>query len=108
MSNDHVSDHIPEAYHAHLLSGGKLVFTATPLDKEAETLVWAVDLEWMYEARSLPHGSWIGERTKKMPEGTTPESIFEAVVNTIGAMSKQVGGAILDIKIATPNKTMAN
>ena len=103
-----ISDHLPEKYRIHLLNGGKLVFVATPMDKKAEVLVWAVDLEWMYDAKILPTGSWVGDPVKRMPKDTTPEKIFEATITAIGNLSRQVGGAILDVNLAVPDTKMNN
>lgn len=100
-------NNLPEFY-KHLADGGRIVFVATPSDSEYDKLVWAVDLKFTYEAKEIPGGSWIGDPIRPMPEGTTPESIFEATFKTIGAMSEQVGGAMLKAHIAKPDTTKQN
>ena len=103
-----ISNHLPEEYKIHLLNGGKLVFVATPMDKKAEVLVWAVDLKWMYDAKILPTGSWVGDPVKRMPKDLTPERLFEANIHAIGELSRQVGGAILDVNLAVPDTKIHN
>lgn len=98
-----------QEYEKHLLSGGKLFFTAQPVQEGQETLMWAVDMNYLYDAKMLPTGkTWISEPLQKLPDDASPSKILEATIAGIGMMSTQVGGAILTISIAKYDLTTDN